>query len=262
MGRSTILFLAAPVLLAGCGREGEPATRAPAAKPVSSEQAYHPAPSVLLVETSREGRVALSGSAQPGARVRLAMPDGRAILVIADADGRWRVTLPADPGMRFFSVSMTDAGRTIQSEGYIAIAPDAAALLRAGAGAAPLFPASGGPRVAALDFDRKGGAVITAQAAPGEPVRLLIDGAPRSNGRAGVDGRFVAALNEPLADGDHSLNLLGQRGSATVIATISPAPALPAIPLRAERVQGAWRIDWMTPGGGLQSTLLFTGERS
>jgi hypothetical protein len=28
-------------------------------------------------------------------------------------------------------------------------------------------------------------------------------------------------------------------------------------PFDAERLDGAWRIDWMTPGGGVQSTVLF-----
>jgi hypothetical protein len=26
---------------------------------------------------------------------------------------------------------------------------------------------------------------------------------------------------------------------------------------RASRIEGAWRIDWATPGGGVQSTILF-----
>lgn len=211
------------------------------------------------MRTSREGRLSLSGTAQPEARVRLATPDGRATLTAADAEGRWRVSLPADPGVRFFGLSMTDAGRTVQSEGYVAVASDTAAVLRAGAGAAPLFPPTGGPTLVAVDFDRKGGAVITAEAAPGEPLRLLVDGASRANGRAGIDGRFVVALDEPLTEGDHRLDLVGERGSASQTVSISKPAPLPAIPLRAERLPGAWRIDWMTPGGGVQSTLLFTG---
>ena len=81
------------------------------------------------------GRVVLSGRAQPGAPVRLATPDGRVVAVIASPEGRWRIILPPSPDMRLYSLAMIDGGRIVQSEGYLAVAPDLVAQLRAGAGA-------------------------------------------------------------------------------------------------------------------------------
>ena len=36
----------------------------------------------------------------------------------------------------------------------------------------------------------------------------------------------------------------------------TPAPALASGPFRAAAVAGGLRVDWMTPGGGVQSTIL------
>ena len=45
--------------------------------------------------------------------------------------------------------------------------------------------------------------------------------------------------------------------------TIATSPAAPLVygPVRADRTPMGWRIDWMTPGGGVQTTLLIGGAR-
>ncbi len=240
-------------LVAGCDRSSPRAVaRRDAGRASANESAYHPAPAVDAISRDA-GRVVLSGQAQPGAPVRLATPDGRVVAVIASRGGRWRIVLPPSPDMRLYSLSMIDGGRAVQSEGYLAVAPDVVAQLRAGAGATTYGAAVGRPRVTAVDYDSKGGFVVSGVAAPGQTVAVRLDGADRGGIRADAAGRFSLALDEPIAAGSHVLEV----DQASLTVDVTPAGPMPAIPLRAARTVQGWRVDWTTPGGGLQTTLLF-----
>jgi len=211
------------------------------------------------------GRTLLEGRAAPDAQVRLATPAGAAVLAKADGGGQWRLRLPPGAGLRLFGLSMTEGERTVQSEGYLAVAPAGgvralAAQLRAGAGALVLTdipPVSGAaPHILAVDFDRQGGAVVSGGGAPGADVILKVDGAPHGRLRVDAGGRFSMALNEPLTPGDHRLEAVGADVSAAVNVPVSAAAPLTAGPFLAARTPFGWRIDWMTPGGGVQTTFL------
>ena len=258
LGRTTPV-VAVAVLTFGCERPAAPLRTAPRKPAVSTESAYHPPPSVMRAAFGHENSVTVEGRAQPLTSVRLRSPEGRSATAQADRNGVWRVTLPATPGARFLSVSTIDGGRAVQSEGYLVLTPETAAVLRSGAGAWPLSGAPSRARLVALDYDRKGGAVVTALGAPGGILALSIDGARRAAGRAGADGRLVIALEEPLTPGVHQLQLTGGVAKDDRAAEVSPAGLLPAVPLRATREAADWRIDWMTPAGGVQTTLLFVG---
>ncbi|MEO8925671.1 MAG: hypothetical protein ABI306_00790, partial [Caulobacteraceae bacterium] len=69
-------------------------------------------------------------------------------------------------------------------------------------------------------------------------------------------GRFALALDEPLSVGDHQLALNGAGLHTETRVSISPAEPLRQGPFRAQLTPSGWRIDWMTPGGGAQTTLL------
>ncbi len=251
------MIVGALVFVAGCDRPGPHAmARGDARRATANESAYHPAPALESVARGG-GRVVLSGRAQPSAPVRLATPDGHVSTVITGRDGVWRVVLPPSPDMRLYSLSMIDGGRIVQSEGYLALAPDMVAQLRAGAGATIYGATEGSPRVTAVDFDSKGGCVVSGVATPGRAVAVRIDGVDRGGVRADATGRLALALNEPIAVGPHALTLVAGERQATVTADITPPGPMPSIPLRATRTTDGWRVDWTTPGGGLQTTLLF-----
>jgi hypothetical protein len=203
------------------------------------------------------GRLTLEGTAAPLARVRLATPAGVAAFATADKSGAWRMALAAAPEVRLYGLAMANGGRWLQSEGYLAVTPQGAtAQLRAGSGAAAL---GGGTGLAILtaDFDRKGGAVVSGHAPAGATVQVLADGKAAGAARADAAGRFTAALTEPLKNGTHQLEAIA--GAARARAELAVSPAAPVIPppFRASRMGDAWRIDWMTPGGGIQTTVLF-----
>ena len=254
---SLTVVLALAAVVGGCGRSA-PSAGASAAvrRPVSNESAYHPPPAVEGVGPDAR-RVMLYGRAQPGANVRLATPEGRVIPVVAGSGGRWAIALPPSTDLRLFSLSSVEGGRTVQSEGYLAVAPNLAAQLRAGAGALVYGAAAEGPRILAVDYDAKGGCVISGVALSGQAVAVRIDGAGRGQAHADASGRFSLALDEPVAFAPHAIELVDGRQSVGERVDITPAGPMPAIPLKATRLPAGWRVDWTTPGGGVQTTLLF-----
>jgi hypothetical protein len=252
---------AAFLLLLGCGPGGGSDIVQPRAPDsTAAERAYRDPPAVETVTPVTGGRILLVGRADARTRVRLAAPAGQAVFAQSSADGSWRIVLGGAPQLRLFGLSMIEDGRALQAEGYLAVTPQgAAARLRAGSGAQVLSK-SGAQRLLAVDFDRKGGTVISGTGAPGAMVNVGVDGIQK--GRIAVDrgGRFALALDEPLSSGDHRLTLAGGGDPAEATVVVSPAEPLAPGPFRAAVTPSGWRIDWMTPGGGVQTTLLIAPQ--
>ncbi|HEY1753201.1 MAG TPA: hypothetical protein VGG29_18235 [Caulobacteraceae bacterium] len=247
-------MLALALALAGCGQPPS-APAANAASPSSTEQEYHPAPELLGASAPAGGRVQLYGEALPGAAVRVATPDGAAEFANADAHGVWRIGIAPSAAPRLFGLSMSDQGRVIQAMGYLFVAPGAVARLRAGGGAEVLTPGGHGLTPQALDYDNRFATTLSGLAAPGEPLALRVDGVERGRSEADKAGRFTLSLR-PLTAGLHDFDLAGASGDARFqVAIATPAP-LPHPPFDAQRLAHAWRIDWITPGGGEQTTLI------
>ena len=252
--RTRLLMAAAVALavLAACNGAG----RAPAEAPKAETEAsggYVAAPMLASARTAG-GETVLEGTARPGARVRLGEPRGGETFAVADESGRWRMRLPAPAEPKIFGLSMAMDGRVVQAQGYILLNPAGrAALLRAGAGAtAPGEP--GSPRIAAFDFDREGGAVVSGVATPNAALSVRVDGRPSGAGRSGVDGRFNLALAQPITGGVHEIEIVGDAFRSAVAVDARPAAPLTAGPFRAVAGADGLRADWLTPGGGLQST--------
>jgi hypothetical protein len=203
------------------------------------------------------GKLALVGAAAPGAEVRLATPEGAAAFAKADGQGIWRLEIAAAPAPRLFGLSMSDHGRIVQAMGYLFVAPGAMARLRAGGGTESLGPAPHGPSAQALDYDGQRAATSSGRATPGEALSLHVDGVERAQGLADRTGRFTLSLSEPLAAGSHDFDLSGASGETRFSASVDAAAQLAHTPFAAGREAHAWRIDWITPGGGEQTTLVF-----
>jgi hypothetical protein len=243
---------ACQVKVASIAPAGPPA---PAARP--SESDYQAAPTLSSAVREGGARIRLTGHAGPGDRVRLASPDGQAVYARAGADGVWRVALAVAGGTRLFGLSMVQAGRAVQSEGYIALTPHGTvAQLRSGAGAVVLGDEAAGPVILAVDYDSKGGAVVSGRASPRASLDLWVDGVRRGRGAAGPDGVFSLGLDEPLTFADHHLEIVDGPRRAVADPRLALARPPSVGPYRATQTASGWRIDWLTPGGGLQTTLL------
>lgn len=243
-----------PILLTACAllASGGCSRRPPAAKEEAGPAADYSAPPQAV---SVVGGV-IQGQAQPNARVRLASPDGSALVATADRSGHWRLQLPPSTDARILSFSEVAGARQAQGEGYLVIDPSGkAALLRAGAGAIRLDPRRA-PALSALDYDAEGGAVISGTGPPQSLVFLKVDGRQLAEARVDAAGRYAIALNQPLLGGPHSLEVSGDNFVSAARTEASPPAPLVGGPMRRQLVTGGLRVDWLTPGGGVQSTVL------
>ncbi len=245
-----------PLLLVGaCGDGGRAVWKTDAAK-AAAVDGYLTPPHVLATRVGRAG-VAIAGVAAPGSKVRLGEPTGQLRYGLADAAGLWTIVVPAAPDLRLFGVAMTVGDRSIQAEGYLAVAPDGhAALLRAGAGTQVIAAPSRRPQILALDFDRDGAAMISGVGTVNADIGLRLDRSAAGGTVVDRQGRFSFALSRPITPASHELEMSGEGGEDVVIVATGRPAALDR-PFRASRLPNAWRIDWMTPGGGAQTTLLF-----
>ncbi len=250
----------AAALLAACGPSA-PTPAATAEKIDSAEAGYVAPPSVDSVQRAG-ATVTLLGQGAPEADLRLRSPTGEVVSGRTDKDGRWSLTFANAPGVRLFGLSTTREGRTVQAEGYVMVAEGGdVALLRAGAGAKRLAASSSSPRILAIDVDREGGAVVSGVAAPGAGLNVRVDRVTRGGGRTDDEGRFFISLTDSLSPGAHDIQVAGEGGETAVSIVTSPPGPLVTGPVRSERAPQGWRIDWMTPGGGIQTTLLIGGPR-
>jgi hypothetical protein len=253
--KTTFLALAVLGLLAGCGRKPAAAVNATGASTETAPD-YRPAPELLGGGSTADGRLQLTGSAIPGAVVRLYSPGGAQQFATADDHGRWTFTLAPSIEPRLLSLSMSDNGRVLQAMEYLFVAPDGVvARLRAGGGTQA--PARGQPGLAALalDYDNQRAATLSGVAGPRETVTVRVDGVERSQGSADSAGRFVLAL-QPLAAGPHAFELMGAAQQIHFSAAVDAPAPLGKATYAAQKAGQAWRIDWVTPGGGEQTTLI------
>jgi hypothetical protein len=251
----TVLVLALGLAACGGGDAVVPVATGGEASSSQADAGYLTAPVVQSVAMTAAGP-RLSGKAPPNTKVRLATPEGKALFAEADGKGAWSLALPPSEQARIFGLSATAGARTIQSEGYLLMTPDGeAVLLRAGAGA--LRVGRGGKNTLdAVDFDREGGAVISGRAPAGALLSIHVDGRKLAEGRADAKGRYAIALTQQPLSGRRQIDVFGDATENPVTLDITPAPPLAAGPFRASAVDAGLRIDWMTPGGGAQSTVL------
>jgi hypothetical protein len=261
------MVLVLGLILAACSRGGSawrPADGPPPPNP--EESGYLRPPLVLGASRAADGEVVLSGRSGPRVRVRLSSPPPASVAYGATANekGDWSVATPAGAEVRLYGLAEELVGRDVQSEGYIAVLPGpgpAGALLRAGGGAAVLVPATG-LKIAAVDYDGSGAAVISGLAKPGAVARLSLDGAPAGEARVNDRGRFSISLSASIRPGDHQARVDCLDQSANAKFTVDPPKTVSGLPYRGERTGAGWRVDWLTPGGGEQTTLIFDTAES
>lgn len=256
MKRVLVPAAAAVLMVAGCGPQA-PVGAAAAPTKAPGEAGFETAPHILKVQALPGGGLILHGDAAARSPIRLASPDGRVFESQTDAKGVWIMRLPTVGAPGLFGLSSRAAGRAVQAEGYVALLPEpvpAVALLRGGAGAVRIADPRAGLRIEALDVDASGSAVVSGFAAPGAPLSAGMDGTAAGQGTADTDGAFSISLGQPLTGA-----VTVRAGSDAATVTVGGVrPVRPAAgPYAISRLPAAWRIDWMTPGGGLQATILF-----
>jgi hypothetical protein len=247
-------------MLAGCRPDAATSSEAASAPPASSaETGYVNPPEVAGVQRAG-GALVISGRSDPGARVRLSSPDAGAYGATANETGAWSLTTPAPQAVRLFGLSEVLGGRAVQGGSYLAVLPEPgrpAVLLRAGGGSAVLGgAATSTPQITAIDYDAGGGAVISGLAKPGVSVRLTVDGGAAGEAKPDDRGQFSIPLGGALKAGAHEAVIQSQSGQGAAAFSVSAPAAIKGLPYAGQREAGDWRIDWLTPGGGPQATLV------
>lgn len=252
-----ILFLAAALLAASACEKPKPEPKAPGPSPAD----YIAPPELTAAQRGPGGVVRLSGTGAPHARIRLASPAGTATGTTVGVDGRWSVDLVGAPEVRLISLSQDFDGRLVRARGYLAVLPQpgaAAATIRPGAGARPVLTgASPLPLIGSVEFDAAGAGVVAGRARPHEAVRVFLDGQEAGEGMADAAGWYDLSLSETLVASGHSVIVTTPSGRAAQAFDGTRAAPIATPPFAASRKTGAWRLDWMTPGGGVQTTMLF-----
>lgn len=249
--------LAAAMAVAACSAQAPIA--APPEKGETEKAGYLSGPRLVRVAAA-EGGVVVHGIAGPNGRVRATAASGEAYGATADAEGRFTLDVPTPGGGPLFAkLSVQDGQRSTPAEGMLFSPPgdpDSAILLRAGAASRVLSP--GASLIAAADFDADGAAMVSGRTAPGAEVRLTLDGASAGTTRADRTGQWSVRLAQ-LTQGSHLLRAVsdGRSQDQTLSVTTPDAGEGAAI---TEEDYG-WRVDWATPGGGVQATLIFTDSR-
>ncbi|CAN7241792.1 hypothetical protein LJR225_001064 [Phenylobacterium sp. LjRoot225] len=222
---------------------------------VAEGDAGYISPPAVVEATPSAGLVLLRGQAAAGAEVRLATPGGPTATTRADGKGAWRLQVATGVAAQIFGLSAQDGARRVQAEGYVLVGPRGeTALLRAGAAALRLDRPAGS-RIAALDFDAEGGALLSGWAAAGTDVAVRLDGRALGDARTDPDGRFSFAISR-LSPGPHQVEATGVGFTDAIGLDATPAAPLVEGPLRSQLTGRGLRADWLTPGGGVQSTLL------
>ncbi|WP_340643863.1 Ig-like domain-containing protein [Phenylobacterium sp.] len=249
-----LIPIVAAMLLTACGAEAPRVPIAPKKEP-AAETGYITPPMVTRVETTATA-VILTGSARADASIRLASPEGESLAAAADSKGVWRLTVAPAPKPRLFGLSTTQGVRTIQAQGYLLLTPQGLAYqLRAGAGAIRIGPVAA-PAITALDFDREGAAMVSGVAPAGTAIMVRADGHQSADGRADATGRFSISLTQPLTPGVHTIKIFNDGAESAATIDTSPAASLTEGPFRSTGTSAGLRVDWMTPGGGVQSTVI------
>jgi hypothetical protein len=255
--------------VAACGRAdpgSAPAASAPAAATAQApDPGYRAAPQISALARGPEGALSLSGRATPSSQVRLASPAGARLETTADGQGDWRTPLGPVSEPALYGLSAETAGRRVQAEGYVAILPGGptVALLRAGGGAQVLDGGKPGLRLLAVDTDSGGATVVSGLAgSSGAPVRVLVDGQVAIEASAAADGRFSLTLPKALPPGPHHIQALTAKAAVAAAITVGPIAPLADGPYRITPAGGGWKVDWTTPGEGLQTTLLLASAEA
>jgi len=246
-----------------CSRQGpSPARQAQASGAEAPDQGYRAAPLVSGVTQAADGAVTLSGRALPSSHVRMVSPAGARIDTPANGAGVWAAPIGPVSEPALYRLTEEAGGQTVDAEGFVAVLPGgpAVALLRAGAGAEVVRDAGKAPlTILAVDYDGAGAAVVSGRAAAATPVRVMVDGQPAVEGAAGADGRFSLTLPKPLVTGRHRLQAQTPQALAGVEVVLTPPAPPKNAPYQAHAESFGWRVDWTTPGGGAQTTLLLAG---
>jgi hypothetical protein len=246
--------LSALMLVTGC-KEKPKAVDALSAMEAAG---YWRAPEITSVTQADSSLFVVTGETIPNARVRFGYSGKRAVGVTSDSKGRFRAELPTGPDGALYDLSTEDDGRSMHADGRLFIpagAPEKAVLMRAGAPSLSLFNED--TEVAVIDYDRAGAVAIAGRVAPSTQIEVILNGEIRARTRSDDRGFYAATTQIDPPQEKESANTLSISAGGKETARNFIDSRVKTEGDRITRFADGWRVDWVLPGGGMQTTLVF-----
>jgi hypothetical protein len=235
----------AAALVAGCvaGCSPSPPERTASDSQAAREWARPP----VIERVERTGStLAVSGLADPAARVVLRGDDGPAFAATADPSGGFEIRVPAPSGHLLLRAE-TQVGQDA------ALSPDRLLILAQGRGPIAVLRPGGATRrldaapvLGAIDSDGR--------------MRLASGRVPAGTAAVEVQSGEQTVQVNPDADGRWSVILTARDGPDRIRVAGRdfpwPGDAVGSTGVAAERMEAGWRIRWTGPGGAGQTTWL------
>ncbi|WP_404406410.1 Ig-like domain-containing protein [Pelagibacterium halotolerans] len=177
----------------------------------ASDTAAPEAAGGLSIRTNSDGTMAISGTAEPGAKVTIAWPDGTTSTVTADETGKFTAGSATPQPQGTVSVTVTDgAGNT---------SDPATAPYRADTTDDTTAPAKPGNLSDTTNED--GTVTVTGAAEPGSTVSVMWPDGTITTATAGPDGRFTATSKNPQPQGATTVTATDASGNVSAPAVLT-----------------------------------------
>jgi len=244
--------LAAALVLAGCGGDDAGPLNAPGsvtgAQVAGAGSGWIMPPSVTGLRDDG-AELVVSGVADPGGRVVLRTPTGRAYAAVADATGAFEVRLVAANGL-----VLTPEAQLGQET---VPAPERLMILDAARGSAVLLSPGGssrrlgeGPLLSSVDHDGRA-VILSGRATPGSNVRVEVPGRGPIQIRADTSGDWQIGLEGPPPP---EARVEGQIFAIPAL-SIATGDSPSSVISRVEREDG-FLLQWKAPDGAPQTSWL------
>lgn len=236
-------------------------------------------PSFDIVRVDPGGTAVIAGRAAPGAKVVVRANGVEIGRATAGARGEWVIYMetPLPKGTQEITLAMTPPGgaEIVSDQRVVVEVPDrpdrrALVVLSEPGQASQVLQSPDDAGLAlsldAVDYDAKGGIVLSGRAPEGATVRLYADGKPVGDVQAGTDGRWTLAPDLPPGRYALRVDQLGPDGKvlSRVEAPFERAP--PDIVIREGAVvvqpgNSLWRIATHTLGEGTRFTVIYEANK-
>lgn len=275
------------------GRNKPPAQVAAPAEPVHKPEPTPPVnkvaqgvlPTFDIVRVDRTGSAVLAGRAEAGAQVRLYANGKEIAAAKANSRGEWTMVVetPLEAGNQELTLSArVDDGEAVASEQKVVVAvparhdalplvvldqPGAASRILQGPG---LETEEGALALSSVDYDRKGGIILSGQAEPGTALRIYLDNEELGTAAADKEGRWTLKVEKSVLPGVYTLRVDELTGKGKVARRVE-LPFERASPEDLKFTQGKvivqpgnslWRISRFIYGEGLRYTVIYEANRN
>ncbi len=220
---------------------------------------YARAPEISSVRQDGNGSYVVEGQALPDGRVRFTYAGQHAIGVAADSRGHYKAELPAAGLGGLYDLSIEDSGRLMHADGRLFIPygqASKAVLMRSGSPSRPIMRGTDVVRV--VDYDAAGALGLSGYVAPNTKVEVILGDEIRAQATSDANGYYTATtqIPPPVATAAPVTLIVQVKGQSV---TRSFTVSLPesATEDRIRREGAVLRVDWVLPGNGMQTTLVF-----